>query len=67
MADAVRETDNTRDLPGRRAPLVVGGHDYGSLTDTVAAVWEAPRLVRRHDVRGRPAAHARGDDRLPGA
>jgi molybdopterin-containing oxidoreductase family membrane subunit len=46
VADAVRETDNTLDLPGQRAPLVLGGHDFGSLTDTVAAVWEAPRPPR---------------------
>ena len=46
MASIVGEIDNTLDIPGQRAPLVTGGHDFSSLTDTVAAVWEAPRPPR---------------------
>jgi Ni/Fe-hydrogenase subunit HybB-like protein len=46
MATAVGEIDNTLEIPGQRAPLVTGGHDFSSLTDTVAAVWEAPRPPR---------------------
>ncbi len=42
----MREIDNTAEIPGQRAQLVTGGHDFGSLTDTVAAVWEAPRPPR---------------------
>ena len=40
------EVDNTWERPGQRAPLVTGGHDYASVTDTVCAVWEAPRPPR---------------------
>ncbi|MEW6250642.1 MAG: NrfD/PsrC family molybdoenzyme membrane anchor subunit [Planctomycetota bacterium] len=40
------EVDNTWERPGQRAPLITGGHDFGSLTDTVCAVWEAPRPPR---------------------
>jgi Ni/Fe-hydrogenase subunit HybB-like protein len=48
MSTAVHtsEIDNTRERPGERAPLITGGHTYGSLTDTVAAIWEAPRPPR---------------------
>ncbi|MCH5373894.1 MAG: hydrogenase, partial [Planctomycetes bacterium] len=35
--------DNTFEDPGRRAPLVTGGHDFGSLTDTVCRITERPR------------------------
>jgi len=38
--------DNTSDDPTRRAPLVLGGHDFGSLTDKVCGLAErrgAPR------------------------
>jgi molybdopterin-containing oxidoreductase family membrane subunit len=33
-------TDNTFDDPRRRAPLVTGGHDFSSLTDTVCSINE---------------------------
>ena len=46
MASIVREFDNTAETPGRRAPLVVGHHDFASVTDTVAAVWETPKPPR---------------------
>ncbi len=46
MASTVGEIDNTLDIPGQRAALITGGHDFGSVTDTVAAVWEAPRPPR---------------------
>jgi molybdopterin-containing oxidoreductase family membrane subunit len=46
MGSAVGEIDNTLDTPGQRAELVVGGPDFASVTDTVAAVWEAPRPPR---------------------
>jgi Ni/Fe-hydrogenase subunit HybB-like protein len=32
--------DNTFEDPGRRAPLVAGGHDFASLTDTVCRIPE---------------------------
>jgi len=38
--------DNTYDDPTRRAPLIVGGHDFASLTDAVCAVIERPRPPR---------------------
>jgi Ni/Fe-hydrogenase subunit HybB-like protein len=46
MAAALKNLDNTIDLPGQRAPLVLGDHDLTSVTNTVAAVWEAPRPPR---------------------
>lgn len=46
MASTVGEIDNTLEIPGRRPTLITGGHDFGSLTDRVAAVWEAPRPPR---------------------
>ncbi len=46
MSTTVREFDNTPDRPGRRAPLITGGHDYGSLTDLACAPWEAPHPPR---------------------
>lgn len=35
--------DNTKDDPGRRAPLVTGGLDYAGVTETVAGIMEAPK------------------------
>ncbi len=35
--------DNTFEDPGRRAPLVTGGHDFASLTDTVCRIPERTR------------------------
>jgi molybdopterin-containing oxidoreductase family membrane subunit len=46
MASTVGEIDNTLEIPGQRPTLITGGHDFGSLTDRVAAVWEAPRPPR---------------------
>ena len=46
MAAHPVEIDNTWERPGERAPLVTGGHTFASLTDTVCAVWEAPRPPR---------------------
>ncbi|QOJ17921.1 MAG: polysulfide reductase NrfD [Phycisphaeraceae bacterium] len=40
------EKDNTFDDPGRRAPLIVGGHDFSSITDAVCQVIERPRPTR---------------------
>ena len=36
-------SDNTTNDPRQRAPLIVGGHDYRSITDTVARVAERPK------------------------
>ena len=33
-----REVDNTLEAPGQRAPLVVGGRNFGSITDVVTGV-----------------------------
>jgi molybdopterin-containing oxidoreductase family membrane subunit len=38
--------DNTYDDPTRRAPLIVGGHDFTSITDVVSAVIERPKPPR---------------------
>ncbi len=38
--------DNTYDDPTRRAPLIVGTHDFGSVTDVVCQVIERPRPPR---------------------
>ncbi len=46
MASIAAEFDNTAEIPGQRAPLVTGDLDLGALTDTVSAVWEAPRPPR---------------------
>ncbi len=46
MADSVREVNNSGDDPRQRAPLVLGRHDFGSVTDAVCAVAEAPRAPR---------------------
>lgn len=43
---AVTQFDVTFDDPTRRAPLVTGGHDFQSVTDTVCAVVERPRPPR---------------------
>ena len=46
MAAIAREFDNTVDVPGQRAPLILGGHDFGSLTDVACAPWAAHRPPR---------------------
>lgn len=43
MATIPAEIDNTFENPRQRAPLVVGGHDYRSLTEQVSYVSEARR------------------------
>ncbi len=45
MASALTTTvvDNTFEDPGRRAPLITGGHDFGTLTETVCRITEKPR------------------------
>ena len=43
MATASVAIDNTREDPGVRAPLVTGGHDYASVTDTVCTIAERPK------------------------
>ncbi|NQT35877.1 MAG: polysulfide reductase NrfD [Planctomycetes bacterium] len=40
---AIKAEDNLSDDPTRRAPLVVGDHDYGSITDRVSTLVERPR------------------------
>ncbi|RMF72990.1 MAG: hydrogenase [Planctomycetota bacterium] len=42
MASIGGEHDNTFDDPKQRAPLVVGGHDFQSVTDVVSNVTERP-------------------------
>ena len=42
MASIVGEYDNTIDDPKQRSPLVVGGHDFQSVTDVVSGVTERP-------------------------
>jgi Ni/Fe-hydrogenase subunit HybB-like protein len=46
MASNPAHYDNTLDVPGQRAPLITGRHDYTSLTNAVSAVWEAPHPPR---------------------
>ncbi len=46
MADILAERqllDNTVELPGRRAPLILGGHDFTSVTETVCGIAERPK------------------------
>ncbi len=43
MATASVAIDNTREEPGTRAPLVTGGHDFASVTDTVCTIAERPK------------------------
>ena len=38
--------DNTFDDPTRRAPLVLGDHDYGTVTDTICSIVERPEPTR---------------------
>lgn len=46
--DLVRErvVDNTFDEPGKRAPLILGYDDFGSVTDAVCQVVERPQPTR---------------------
>ncbi len=43
MSTVTATYDNTLETPGRRAPLVLGGHDYTSVTQVVCDVAEAPK------------------------
>jgi molybdopterin-containing oxidoreductase family membrane subunit len=43
MASGVRDFDNTWERPGERAPLITGGLNLGTLTDTAVGPWEAPK------------------------
>ena len=38
--------DNTIEAPGARAPLVLGGNDFASVTEKVCSIVERPRLPR---------------------
>ncbi len=42
MASILGEFDNTGETPGKRAPLVVGDHDFRSITEMVCNVNERP-------------------------
>jgi molybdopterin-containing oxidoreductase family membrane subunit len=44
--DRSRVLDNTTDDPTRRPPLVLGGHDFASVTDVVCRIAERPRPGR---------------------
>ncbi|MBX3452323.1 MAG: polysulfide reductase NrfD [Planctomycetaceae bacterium] len=46
MATITTSIDNTQETPGHRAPLVIGHHTYGSITETVCRVAEAPHPPR---------------------
>lgn len=41
--DRPGDIDNTSDDPTRRAPLIVGGNDYASITEKVCRIVEAPK------------------------
>jgi molybdopterin-containing oxidoreductase family membrane subunit len=41
MAAMPLEVDNTQETPGQRAPLITGGHTFGTLTDTACGPWES--------------------------
>jgi len=43
---AITANDNTTNDPTRRAPLITGQFDYGSITDTVCGVTERPDTPR---------------------
>ena len=46
VSTALPEIDNTQNDPSRRAPLVVGEHDFASVTETVCSIAERPRPPR---------------------
>ncbi len=46
MATITTSIDNTQETPGHRAPLVIGHQTYGSITETVCRVAEAPQPPR---------------------
>jgi molybdopterin-containing oxidoreductase family membrane subunit len=43
MATVDTSLDNTMEDGQHRAPLVLGGMDYGAITDSVSGIWEAKR------------------------
>ncbi|MEX0793542.1 MAG: hydrogenase, partial [Pirellulaceae bacterium] len=43
MATVEQITDNTQETPGRRAPLVLGDHDYRSITESICRLAEKPK------------------------
>ncbi|MDX1967900.1 MAG: NrfD/PsrC family molybdoenzyme membrane anchor subunit [Planctomycetaceae bacterium] len=43
MSTITAPYDNTIETPGRRAPLVLGGHDYTSVTKVVCEIAETPQ------------------------
>jgi Ni/Fe-hydrogenase subunit HybB-like protein len=43
MALPARELDNTFDDPHRRAPLVLGSHDFSTITEKVCGIVERPK------------------------
>lgn len=46
VSTALPEIDNTQNDPSRRALLVVGEHDFASVTETVCSIAERPRPPR---------------------
>ncbi len=45
-SEAIAEVDNTFDDPTRPTPLVLGGQDFGSVTDAICGLVEKPRPPR---------------------
>ncbi len=41
-----RGADNTIEAPGERAPLVLGKHDYGTVTDTICGIAEKAEVPK---------------------
>ena len=46
MAEHGMSLDNTVEHPGRRAPLITGGHDFTSITEKVCGIVERPQPPR---------------------
>ncbi len=43
MSTITAPLDNVTETPGHRTPLVLGGHDYASVTDSVCDIAECPK------------------------
>jgi Ni/Fe-hydrogenase subunit HybB-like protein len=43
MSTITAPLDNVTEIPGHRTPLVLGGHDYASVTDSVCDIAECPK------------------------
>lgn len=43
MATVEQTTDNTLETPGRRAPLVLGDHNYRTITESICRLAEKPK------------------------